>query len=180
MTTMGQTTPGWWGRVRDIARSLYRYWGRLNQHRQWVYQYGAALGLADTFWGRVRLLLHDWDKYRPIRYYIYARYFNDRYSSVRVVMAFRRESFLHVRSQQHHWQYWVIDDITSFEGTITACHKIPDRDCLEMVADWLAMSREKGTNVRAWFTEQKQNGKLYLEAQTDQQVQRILHNPPQV
>ena len=40
-------------RYVDIFSSLITYFVRLGRHRQRVRRYAAALGLADTFWGRV-------------------------------------------------------------------------------------------------------------------------------
>jgi len=158
-------------RYVDIFSSLITYFVRLGRHRQRVRRYAAALGMADTFWGRVRLYFHDWDKYLPARYYWYARYFCDQYSSATVVANFRHQADGHVFSNRHHWQFWI-------EGKTTLppvhCQSMPLRDMLEMVADWQAMSSEKGTDPLKWYRAEKMGGRLYLHPQTALRVQTLL------
>lgn len=159
---------------QEIWASLALYWKRLAHHRALVWKYGVEWGLADTRWGRIRLFFHDWDKYLPRRYYYYARYFHDVHSDIQVVEGFRQESDRHVQGNRHHWQLWA--DTKQAAHSIH-CTAMPLRDMLEMVADWRAMSEEKGTSCVAWYKAQKLAGKLYLHPITAIRVSTLLTTP---
>ncbi len=67
-------------------------------------------------------------------------------------------TFHHVKNNPHHPEYW--DDEVKMEKredrdiptrwSLANATKMPDIYIAEMVADWLAMSEEKGTSVKNW------------------------------
>lgn len=100
---------------------MKRYWVYLLyvlRHKYFVYLEGRALHLP-----RLRLLLHDWDKFLPFEFTAYARYFyepdgtpcaqhsdKDRY---RMLIAW----FRHQRRNRHHWQWYLQVNGVSIHST---------------------------------------------------------------
>lgn len=66
-------------------------------------------------------------------------------------------TFHHVRNNPHHPEYWVKnlqrqdrENRDAPGNTPVDASAMPDKHIAEMVGDWMAMSREKGTEPKAW------------------------------
>lgn len=74
-----------------------------------------------------RIILHDWTKFRPDEFFVFAKY--------KANKAIDKESLFlardkHFRRNDHHWQHWKKDDM-------------PLNAIKEMFANWLAKYRAK-------------------------------------
>ena len=107
------------------------YLRSLLYHKWLVLVEGRKLGVP-----LFQLLVHDWSKFLPDEW--------------RAGVAFRRYGEVsgsvlqkHYSRNRHHPQYWVRD------GDILP---MPEAFCLEMLADWKAVGRSKGSDTLQWYS----------------------------
>jgi len=96
----------------------------------------------------LRGLRHDLSKLRPFEWWSYAGRFYGTGSETFDLAVWR-----HKQRNDHHWEHWV-----AVSGSITA-FPMPRPAILEMLADWWAMSAQKGqanwTAVRRWYVDHR-------------------------
>lgn len=128
-----------------------KYASYIIRHKWFVFQAGRLTGAS--WW---RLLKHDWSKLLPSEWIPYARYFyadreqfleNERRFKAtgiglgiwmnEVEESFKRAWLLHLRRNDHHWQYWVL---SNDDGTVE-CLEMPLYVVKEMLADWMGAGR---------------------------------------
>ena len=158
-----------------------RYALRILKHKWFVLVAGRRLKVP--FWN---LLVHDLSKFSPSEFGPYKRrFFGGGPSSP----DFKRAFDLHVRRNQHHWEYWLIErsrytcyghDILSWTdktGRFTALD-MPDEVVREMVADWLAASRAydgRWPTDECWPWAEKSLDKVRVSPLTQSRVFLALH-----
>jgi hypothetical protein len=106
------------------------YLKSLLNHKYFVVLEGHRLGLS--WW---QLLWHDWSKFLPDEWFSGVVYHRDGTSHIDALKK-------HHQRNRHHPQYWVRGDTVS---------PMPERFYLEMIADWRAMGRVKGTSTIEWY-----------------------------
>ena len=92
-------------------------------------------------------------------------------------LALDMATLLHIKNASHHPEYWTSTPLEGFtrqnytpNGVIDAT-EMDNESIVQMVADWNAMSEEKGNSPMEWFN--KVNGKRWLFT-TEQQ--RLIRN----
>jgi hypothetical protein len=148
----------------------WKYLKYILRHKWFVYQEGRRLGL-----GRLRLLVHDWQKFAPVEWFPYTETFYGGDSGPRRADggydpnaqgdAFDRAWNHHQKKGAHHWQFWVmpLDD-----GGVKVL-EMPDTYRREMLADWCGAGRAiKGhgpervpEETRKWYEANKNNMQLH-------------------
>lgn len=128
-------------------------------------------------------IIHDWSKFLPSEFILYARYFYNPDGSSKQVRddmgyykptdtgdrAFDFAWLLHQKRNRHHWQWWVLPED---EGNIKVL-PMPEKYRLEMLADWLGAGLAQGTpDVVKWFA--KNQGKMTLHVSTRAWLESIL------
>lgn len=97
-------------------------------------------------------LWHDYDKFFPDEWFLYARamYAPDGTRRNDISSEFTYAKMKHLRRNKHHWQHFVfIDDC----GEI-GCLPIPDVYRREMLADWRGAANSMGKpDLLGWYTE---------------------------
>jgi hypothetical protein len=105
----------------------------------------------------LRLIIHDWQKFLPIEFVPYARYFQggklDR-DKVSFMYAWNH----HVKFGEHHWEHWLLNPDYNFGGADNGKIPIPPKYIREMVADWMGASRAYtgGWDMTEWLNENLQ------------------------
>ena len=124
-----------------------------------------------------RGLVHDLDKFRPDEFFPYARYFakkvrdkNGYYKPTNTGdLDFDYAWFLHVKRNDHHWQWWIMPD--DAEGSIIFSMSYPA--IAEMICDWVGAGKAQGhfspkadvyAKTRKWYGINKD--KMQLEPVT--------------
>ena len=123
---------------------MKRYWIYLLyvlRHKRFVYQEGRKLHLS-----RLRLLLHDWDKFLPGMFISYAKTF---YNPQGEKCYQPHEKFMyywlkHIHRNKHHWQHWVLQ---KDDGGIYVEDSASVADVLEMLADWRGAGRAQAEGL---------------------------------
>ena len=117
---------------------------------------------------------HDYSKNRPEEYDAYDAYFYGGNQSFFVTKAFNKAWLLHIHSNPHHWQYWVLINDDPSEGTI--CIEIPFNYILEMICDWWAFSWASGNlmEIFDWYDQHK--AYIQMADISRSAVEDILHN----
>jgi hypothetical protein len=86
-----------------------------------------------------------------------------------------KATYHHITKNSHHPEYhtdsigsWSVESRDNPEGKQCDATKMPDMDIAEMVADWSAVSEEKGTNSPKEWADQNINKRwLFTEKQID-------------
>lgn len=107
-------------------------------HKYWVFKYACILGIP---W---RGLKHDMSKFSPVEFWESVRYWDGKSSPIpkcKKDIGYSRAWQHHKGHNTHHYEYWV--DYLDDGGKPI---KMPWKDLLELVADWLGAGRayEKG------------------------------------
>ena len=145
----------------------FRYLSYLLRHKWFVFIECCRMGMP------IRGLMHDMSKFRPSEFIPYARWFYgkngvrfmksevDDYKywmdsdHQRVRQEFDMAWLLHQKRNPHHWQYWLS---VQEDATIKA-FDMPDKFCMEMVADWRGAGRARGhgDDIRDWYLKKENN-----------------------
>jgi hypothetical protein len=141
-------------------------------HKYYVYQEGRKLGL-----GRVRLLIHDWDKYGPKMFRAYAENFYAPDGSKihqDETLLFKQTWNRHQKVSKHHWQAHVRHDD---DGTVEVM-EMDLLDAKEMVADWRGAGRAYNSTqpLTDWYQKTEKNRLLHPE--TKQYVEHLIGYRP--
>ena len=120
----------------DTKITLKKVFGHLKTilvHKWWVFYYSCKLGIP---WRGIK---HDMSKFSPVEFWESVRYWDGKQSPIPICKVDKGYSLAwqhHKGRNSHHYAYWTDNyDI----GTTTI--KMPWKDLLEMVADWLGAGR---------------------------------------
>ncbi len=157
---------------------------RIRQHIDWVIDYGKQIEeLFPRYKGLAkRCELHDADKYsKELKTpYIYITWkYTDSTHKIPNNIDITAATTLHVKNNKHHPEYWCKDkdvvnpnDRDKPNGLIDATN-MDDLSIAEMCADWLSVSREKGTNPMKWY-EDNLNVRWKFSKNQQNQIVKIL------
>ena len=116
---------------------------------------------------------HDQSKTEPDEYEAYDAYFYGGNRSYQVVQDFNYAWLLHIHRNQHHWQYWMLQNDDPELGEIVL--DMPMNYIIEMICDWWSFSWAKGdlTEIFKWYEERKNY--IKLSEMTRGEVENILN-----
>ena len=97
-----------------------------------------------------QLILHDWSKFLPDEWLAAVRYLSTGEASHAALETHHRN--------RHHPQWWLVDKNGRREP-----QPMPDAFRREMLADWRAAGRAKGSDTRAWYLEHEHRHPLHPE-----------------
>jgi len=167
------------GRVEVGMMRYWRYLSYVMHHKWYVFVECCRLGIP---WLGI---IHDWHKFLPSEWLPYARFFYTPNGSKKQVRdktgyykpddtgdnAFDRAWFLHQKRAYHHWQSWAFADTNGGLKLV----RIPEKYCLEMIADWRGAARAQGfarDSVIEWYEVNK--GKMQFHSETRQWLEDAL------
>ena len=116
---------------------------------------------------------HDQSKTEPDEYEAYDAYFYGGNRSYQVVQDFNYAWLLHIHRNQHHWQYWMLQNDDPELGEIVL--DMPMNYIIEMICDWWSFSWSKGDlmEIFKWYEERKNY--IKLSEMTRGEVENILN-----
>lgn len=120
-------------RPKITLRKTLGHLGTVLKHKYWVFYYACKLGIP---W---RGLIHDNSKFSPVEFWESVRYWDGKSSPIPKCKANQGYSLAwqhHKGRNSHHYEYWV--DNLDKGGTAI---KMPWKDMLELIADWLGAGR---------------------------------------
>lgn len=125
----------------------------------------------DFDWEWQIVLKHDVSKSDPEEYDAYDNYFY-RNKSFENTRNFNLAWLHHIHVNPHHWQYWVLINDESKEGTI--CLDMPYNYIIEMICDWWSFSFKTGnlSEIFNWYDKHKAH--ILLSNDTREIVEDIL------
>lgn len=111
-------------------------------------------------------VFHDWSKFLPSEWILYAQHFYGDGRSLDLAW------LKHIHRNKHHWQYWLLRE----DDGNTKPLDIPDKYLLEMVADWYAagMAIAQRPNITPWYIQNQD--KIVLSKRTRKLLETIIHN----
>ncbi len=141
-------------------------------------------------------IVHDWSKFLPGEFVIYAKYFYGDYPSIYDIKKNLRNYFLlfgkdykeviekdfnfawlkHQHRSPHHWQHWVLRQDSGF----TMCLDIPDHYITEMICDWIGAGKSTHGGVGGieeaieWYFDNKD--KIMLSERTRKRLEVSMSN----
>lgn len=160
-------------------RRYLKYLSYVIRHKYYVFIFSIELGIP------LLGILHDWSKFTPAEFGPYARAFYNPDGSPRQkrdstgyykpsdtgMPEFELAWLHHVTHNKHHWQHWAIAD-TQAEGG-AKLYDIPEKYCLEMVADWMGAGAAQGKpDTVGWYKANKD--KLMLSPRTREFIEGTL------
>ena len=144
----------------------WQYLKYVLRHKWFVFLECCKLGII---W---RGIIHDWTKLTPSEWngYVYRFTRGNGYDieSLEYLYAFSH----HLNKCRHHWQHWAY---VRNDGTIRYL-PMPEKARLEMLADLRAMSRQFGTDVRAWYSDNYDE--FHLHSETRNWLDVMMHYLP--
>ena len=114
-------------------RKIFGHLGTVVTHKWWVFYYSCKLGIP---WRGIK---HDMSKFSPVEFWESVRYWDGKQSPIPICKVDKGYSLAwqhHKGRNSHHYEYWV-DNLDSGGTAI----KIPWKDLLELIADWLGAGR---------------------------------------
>ena len=129
----------------------FKYLKSLLLHKWWVFLAGRKLKLP--LW---TLIIHDWQKFTPSEFSVYARYFFDNKKNKKEFMF----TWLHhVHRGPHHWEYWLLNPKYNFSDAVKGKIPMPEKYIKEMVADWMGASKTYtgSWNMCTWLNDNYEN-----------------------
>lgn len=133
-------------------------------HKWWVFYYACKLGIP---WRGIK---HDMSKFSPVEFWESVRYWSGTKSPIPVCKEIQGYSLAwqhHKGRNSHHYEYWV--DALDRGGVAI---KMPWKDLLELVADYLGAARAylgKDFSLQKeadwWFYKRRENIKMHEESQ---------------
>ena len=124
------------------------YWKQLRSllfHKWHVLKAGLKIGNIPLW----RLIVHDWSKFSWVEFVNYSRY---KYSSVKNNEEWGKAWLHHLHHNPHHPEHWLLswrgkptfyDDIGESRGAFITTLPMPETYVREMIADFMATSKEK-------------------------------------
>jgi hypothetical protein len=131
------------------------------RHKWYVLREGLVLDVPIG-----QLLIHDLSKLSFTEFGPYARHFYGAGDS-HYQTAWRH----HLTHNRHHYQYWLVPR-QPLAGVDQIPLPMPERFVREMVADWLAMARQKGESRTEWYA--KKRDSILLHPRTRALVEALL------
>lgn len=115
---------------------------------------------------------HDLSKSSLEEYKAYDDYFYGKNVSSAVKESFNKAWLMHIHSNPHHWQYWMLVNDDPKEGNILI--DMPYNYILEMICDWWSFSFKQGNlyGIFDWYNERVD--KIKISPKTKTQVKYIL------
>ena len=114
-----------------------------------------------------RIERHDQSKYDICEFGGYRQFFYPENDNEKNVIAFNHAWNHHQKSNDHHWEYWLLIDSS---GKKVDALKMEFPSIIEMLCDWTAMSVKFKNKPSNWFDANKE--KMVLHPDT---IQTILH-----
>jgi hypothetical protein len=116
-------------------------------------------------------LVHDLSKFLPSEWFAYANYFyNDDADPDEAKKTFQTAMVRHFNRNPHHWGHWYF----RFPDGKEILLEMPDKYVMEMICDWVGVSKVKGTDVIKWYEANKDRMKLHDKTRAS--VRHILHH----
>ena len=135
---------------------LKNYVVKLMRHKWYVFQAGRKLGV-----GLWQLIVHDLSKFKPSEFLPYARFWEgmQKQRPIQTESEYQLAWLSHLRSNPHHWQYWVL---VKDDGTLSP-QPMPKKYILEMVADWSGANKtyQSTWNPNDWYMERRSTMSLH-------------------
>jgi len=146
-------------------RPYWAYLCYLLSHKWAVFKESWKFGL---FW---RGITHDLSKFSPAEFGAYARHFYDEKGAQKpfehqIDLPFDFAWNHHIHHNPHHWQYWILLQ----DDGVTKALPIPEKDRLEMLADWLSFGGHE--HLKEWYG--RNRGKMILHPETRQSIEEQL------
>lgn len=146
----------------------FKFLKQLLKHKYYVFKVGLKLKVPIH-----RLILHDWQKFTPKEFGVYARNFCGDYTNSPVDREIIKGEFAyawlhHENSADHHWGYWVPRSGKNINKPL----EMPEVCVREMVADWYgaSMAYTGEYEVMEWFN----TGNMNLHKNTYNLTFRII------
>ncbi|PJF45096.1 MAG: hypothetical protein CUN55_00465 [Phototrophicales bacterium] len=124
-----------------------RYLILILKHKYFVFVEGMRLHVPIA-----RLIKHDMSKFRPSEFFVFAERFEGQGKGLpeealppRLRKRFADAVDLHHSRNDHHWNYWFHRGVYPMSWDARN----------EMIADWLAVSRLRKSNVVQWYSRNK-------------------------
>jgi len=145
---------GYWG--ADLGM-CWKYLKNLLRHKWFVFQAACELGIP---WLG---LVHDLSKFRPSEFIAYAAFFcGAAQADPDILYASRVAWNHHQKRNKHHWQYWMLTNDT--EEPQTMLLPMPEKYCLEMLADWIGAGRAYGNpDTLHWYKGHRDKIKVHID-----------------
>lgn len=131
------------------------------KHKYYVFKYGLKFKVPI-----INLIIHDWDKFLPSMIVSYTNYFYNKENKKGYLHQpmdndqFDLSWLQHIHYNKHHWQHWILQNDTDGLKVL----KMPEVDCLEMIADWYgAAEAQDNPYVKGWYLKHYQDIKLHTE-----------------
>jgi hypothetical protein len=152
-----------------------------------------SLGLSEISSEDLRGESHDFGKwaepeYTPYVHLTWKYKTNGDYNPIELQDEINLATFHHIKTHKHHPEYWD-SNVTSDHlnprnrdepsGKIVDATQMPLTFVAAMMADWLAMSEEKSTNVRDWYAKNVNIRWKFTKEQTNlmtQIMENLVHN----
>lgn len=134
--------------------------------------------ISDEFDYSNILYRHDNSKRQQKEYSAYDAYFYGGNRSSQVMSNFDYAWLHHIHHNPHHWQYWVLINDDSEEGTKAL--DIPYSYIIEMICDWWSFSWKAGNlyEIFDWYEEHKD--RMILATKTRVIIESILDKMKEV
>lgn len=144
-----------------------RYARTILRHKYYVFVAGLRTGAS--LW---RLIKHDWTKFSPAEFGPYARNFAKGGGPTPIDQDLFAEAWAHhVRSCDHHWEWWLMP------GRLDA-RPMSDAAIKEMLADWMGASRVYGgawpKSQSEWDWWQKNKDRIILHPESRAKLMQLM------
>jgi hypothetical protein len=151
------------------SEMIQYYLDRTNKHISLVRKYHGIIStfnlpqIVDELFDQ-EALDHDQSKFTPREFFPYVyitwKYYKPDYVVPEEIKnSLHEATFHHIKTNKHHPEYWdrnvKIDSLNQENrdkpsGVMVDAIKMPETYIAAMIADWFAMSEEKGTSIKQW------------------------------
>lgn len=127
--------------------TYWKYLKSLLWHKWYVLLAGRKLKLP-----LFTLIIHDWQKFTPSEFPVYAKYF---FGGKQNKKEFMYTWLHHVHRGPHHWEYWLLNPKYNFDVAQDGKIPMPTKYIKEMIADWMGASRTytNSWDMSEWLTD---------------------------
>ena len=131
----------------NVAKAFY--WMQTNVPHLMVNDYETQITAA-----------HDKSKSDPEEYGAYDQHFYGKDKSHDIELEYQKAWLNHIHKNQHHWQYWILNNDDPNEGEILL--DIPYNYIVEMICDWWSFSfkQNKLDEIFNWYDSHNKYMKL--------------------
>lgn len=129
-----------------------------------------AIDITDEEWAEVRrnCHIHDRSKLSNDEFEGYRQYFYPVDDEERNEDIFKKAWLHHIRSNPHHWEYWIVPKANGNEVI-----DMPNVYIMEMVIDWTAMSYHYLDDPQSFYD--RNSDKILLHPETRIKVKKIIN-----